>query len=116
VNDGRPQPFEPLTAVGFARLSPSTPASSTSIPVTLHGAAGIHPTRSQPQPAGSRAVGSNTSLLAALMFLAKTAIGLTQDPRPGLTHWGDVLQIVWRIVAPVLLGLTALSIRGRVKR
>jgi Pentapeptide repeats (9 copies) len=33
-----------------------------------------------------------------------------------LTAWGDVIRIVLRIGGPVLLGLAALAVRGRVKR
>ena len=33
-----------------------------------------------------------------------------------LTPWGDVIRIVLRVGGPVLLGLAALAVRGRVKR
>ena len=33
-----------------------------------------------------------------------------------LTHWGDVIRMLLRIAGPVLLGLAALALRGRVKR
>lgn len=33
-----------------------------------------------------------------------------------LTAWGDVIRIVLRVGGPVLLGLAALAVRGRVKR
>jgi Pentapeptide repeats (9 copies) len=58
----------------------------------------------------------DTSFPAALVYGARTAIGLTRDPQPTLTRLGDVLQIAIRIIVPVLLGLAVLSIRGRVKR
>jgi hypothetical protein len=58
----------------------------------------------------------DTSFPAALVYGARTAIGLARDPQPALTRWGDVFQIGVRIVVPVLLGLAVLSIRGRVKR
>jgi len=36
---------------------------------------------------------------------------------PGtLTDWGDELRLVLRVGGPVLLGLAALAVRGRVKR
>jgi hypothetical protein len=37
-------------------------------------------------------------------------------PQPELTRFGDVVQILLRILGPVLLGLAVLSVRGRVKR
>jgi uncharacterized protein YjbI with pentapeptide repeats len=58
----------------------------------------------------------DTSFLAAVVYGARTAIGLARDPQPALTRWGDVLQIAVRITVPVLLGLAVLSIRGRVRR
>ncbi len=33
-----------------------------------------------------------------------------------LTGWGDIIRIVLRIAGPVMLGLAALAVRGRVKR
>jgi hypothetical protein len=33
-----------------------------------------------------------------------------------LTPWGDCIRIILRIGGPVLLGLAALAVRGRVKR
>jgi hypothetical protein len=59
---------------------------------------------------------SDTSFPAAVLYGARTAIGLSRDPQPALTGWGDVMQIIVRITVPVLLGLAVLSIRGRVKR
>jgi uncharacterized protein YjbI with pentapeptide repeats len=59
---------------------------------------------------------SDTSFPAAVIYGARTAIGLPGDPQPALTRWGDVMQIIVRITVPVLLGLAVLSIRGRVKR
>ena len=37
-------------------------------------------------------------------------------PARGLTRPGSVLRIVLRVLGPILIGLTLLSIRGRVKR
>jgi uncharacterized protein YjbI with pentapeptide repeats len=53
---------------------------------------------------------------SALRYSGRTAIGLLPKDQPTLTPLGDVLQIAVRILVPVLLGLAALSIRGRVKR
>jgi hypothetical protein len=33
-----------------------------------------------------------------------------------LTNSGDVLQLILRILGPVFLGLTLLSLRGRIRR
>jgi uncharacterized protein YjbI with pentapeptide repeats len=57
-----------------------------------------------------------TSFAGAVLYCARTAIGLTRTPQPALTRWGDGLQIAVRITVPVLLGLAVLSIRGRVRR
>jgi uncharacterized protein YjbI with pentapeptide repeats len=62
------------------------------------------------------ASGQATGAIAAVIYGARTAIGLSRDPQPALTRWGDMLQIIVRIMAPVLLGLAVLSVRGRVKR
>jgi hypothetical protein len=51
-----------------------------------------------------------------LIYSAETAIGLARTSQNELTRFGGVVRIVWRLVAPVLLGLAVLSIRGRVKR
>jgi uncharacterized protein YjbI with pentapeptide repeats len=59
---------------------------------------------------------ADTSFVDAMLYGARTAIGLPRTPQPNLTRWGDVLQILLRIIVPVLLGLSVLSIRGRVKR
>jgi hypothetical protein len=56
------------------------------------------------------------NLWGTLRYLARTAIGLPFEPQPALTPRGEVLQIVVRVVAPVLLGLAALAIRVRIKR
>jgi uncharacterized protein YjbI with pentapeptide repeats len=63
-------------------------------------------------PAGGQATGA----AAAVIYGVRTAIGLSRDPQPVLTRWGDMLQIMVRITVPVLLGLAVLSVRGRVKR
>jgi len=51
-----------------------------------------------------------------MVYGARTIIGLTRDSQPRLTRGGDVLQVLLRVIAPVLLGLAILSVRGRVKR
>jgi hypothetical protein len=33
-----------------------------------------------------------------------------------LTEWGEAIRLVLRVGGPVLLGLAALAVRGRVKR
>ena len=57
-----------------------------------------------------------SSVIEALIYSARTGVGLMRDTQPALTLWGDVIQILVRIAVPVFLGLTVLSIRGRVKR
>jgi hypothetical protein len=61
-------------------------------------------------------VTADTSFGGAVVYGARTVIGLARDPQPRLTRWGDILQILLRILGPVLLGLAILSVRGRVKR
>jgi hypothetical protein len=61
-------------------------------------------------------VTADTSFGGALVFGARTVIGLTNSPQPRLTRRGEVAQILLRIIVPVLLGLAILSVRGRVKR
>lgn len=58
----------------------------------------------------------NTSFTDTMIYGARTALGLPREPQPILTRWGDLFLIGLRIIVPVLLGLAALSIRGRVKR
>ena len=48
---------------------------------------------------------------------AVLSLDLASRHLPGvLTEWGDVLRIALRIAGPVLIGLAALAMRGRVKR
>jgi hypothetical protein len=70
----------------------------------------------QPPPATPAAAVAGTAFPDALLFSARTALGLSSDPPPRLTAWGGVIQIAVRVTVPVLLGLAVLSIRGRVKR
>jgi uncharacterized protein YjbI with pentapeptide repeats len=57
-----------------------------------------------------------SSFTDAMIYSARTAIGLLRDPQPPLSRFGDVVQLGVRISVPFLLGLAVLSIRGRVKR
>jgi hypothetical protein len=57
-----------------------------------------------------------TSFVDAMLGGARTAIGLPYPSQPSLTDWGELLQILLRLIVPVLLGLAVLSVRGRVKR
>jgi uncharacterized protein YjbI with pentapeptide repeats len=93
-------------ALGPTPASPSPPRA-TQAPTT--------PTRAPPATTVTTAT-ADTSFGGALVYGARTVIGLTRDPQPRLTRRGDVLQILLRILGPVLLGLAVLSVRGRVKR
>jgi hypothetical protein len=57
-----------------------------------------------------------TELLDAAIYSAGTATSVIGAPARGLTRPGSVLRIVLRVLGPILIGLTLLSIRGRVKR
>jgi hypothetical protein len=61
-------------------------------------------------------VNSQATFWSALRYSSRTAIGLLPKNQPDLTPFGEVLQISVRVLVPVLLGLAALSLRGRVKR
>jgi hypothetical protein len=50
----------------------------------------------------------------SVLFAAKSTLSLPVQEQ--LTSWGEVLRILLRLTGPVLLGLTLLSVRGRVKR
>jgi len=52
----------------------------------------------------------------AVTYSAATASALADPPARRLTPAGDALRIMLRVLGPVLLALTALSIRGRIKR
>jgi hypothetical protein len=69
-----------------------------------------------PSPPTPTAATADTSFGGAMVYSARTVIGLTRDPQPRLTRFGDAVQILLRILGPVLLGLAVLSVRGRVKR
>jgi uncharacterized protein YjbI with pentapeptide repeats len=59
----------------------------------------------------------DTGYWGAVVYSARTAIGLPRTPQPKLEHpQGDIIQIALRITVPLLIALAVLSIRGRVKR
>lgn len=60
--------------------------------------------------------GGPDELPDAIRFSAQAAAALLRDPDRTLTPLGEWLHLGVRLVGPVLLGLTVLSIRGRVKR
>jgi hypothetical protein len=66
------------------------------------------------QPAES-ALAANPSFVTAL-FTAFTATVFRSIDGINLTFVGELLSALLRIIGPLLLGLTILSIRGRVKR
>ena len=52
-----------------------------------------------------------------VLYAAGSVVSLDLGHVPGvLTNWGDVVRLVLRIGGPILLGLAALAVRGRVKR
>jgi hypothetical protein len=66
-----------------------------------------------------RAHGPGPSYLYCVLYAAGSVVSLSlaNGHLPAvMTAWGDVIHIVLRIAGPVLLGLAALAIRGRVKR
>jgi uncharacterized protein YjbI with pentapeptide repeats len=100
------RPIAPSTSSKSAAIR----ASTTAAPVTS-----VAPTTTAVSPTSTTAP-ANTSFGGALIFAARTVIGLSRDPQPRLTWWGDVFQVLLRVLGPVLLALAVLSIRGRVKR
>ena len=55
----------------------------------------------------------------ALLYSVQTAtnlLGSNVVPLNRLTGWGDALQILLRLIGPLLLGLAVVSLRGRVSR
>ena len=55
------------------------------------------------------------SYWTSLLYAFRSTISLT-DSQVTLTAWGSFFQALLRITGPVLLGLTLLALRGRVKR
>jgi hypothetical protein len=102
--------------------SPTQAQTSASGPVATRSTTSTSISGSQTPPATMSAsvtttsTPPDTSFGGALVYGARTVIGLGRDPQPPLSRWGDVLQILLRLIGPVLLGLAIFSIRGRVKR
>jgi hypothetical protein len=92
---------------GFDRRPYTAPTSTTTVARPTPTVVVIAPPTTKP---------ADTSFLGAVRYASRTAVGLPREPQPRLSAWGDALQILVRIVVPVLLGLALLSIRGRVKR
>ena len=67
-------------------------------------------------PASPATSATDQSLVGALLYGARTIIGLNPTPAPVLTELGQVLLIAVRVLGPLLLGLALLALRGRVKR
>jgi hypothetical protein len=82
---------------------PARPAPATTAP-------------SSTAAASSTAPVADRSLLGALLYGARTIIGLNPTPPPPLTRFGEALLIAVRVLGPLLLGLALLALRGRVKR
>jgi len=61
---------------------------------------------------------SSAGFLDASLAVSRLGVGLAGDSFAALkpNGAGSLIQIIARIALPVLLGLMALSIRGRVKR
>lgn len=57
-----------------------------------------------------------TSLSSGLLHSARSVALLPQGDEIELTELGQILQIVLRVIGPVLIGLTALALRSRIKR
>ena len=50
------------------------------------------------------------------LYSARDSTSLLQAAAVPLTRWGNVIEMVLRLLAPVLLGLALLAVRGRIKR
>jgi hypothetical protein len=99
-----------FTHTAFARLP--TPADRVSAVNLQTGAV----TYSQP---GSRGSNAATSLSKALEFSAReslSALRASGSPALGTIGPGTVLDLLLRLLGPLLLGLAALAVRGRTKR
>ena len=57
----------------------------------------------------------STSYWKSLLFAFRSTVSLT-DAQVNLTAWGGLFQALLRLTGPVLLALTLLALRGRVKR
>jgi uncharacterized protein YjbI with pentapeptide repeats len=98
----------------------STPATRRVPPSSTAGRA--RPASTTTTPTSTAATGSTAPVVSArspvgaLLYGARTIIGLNPTPPPPLTRFGEVLLIAVRVVGPLLLGLALLAVRGRVKR
>ena len=52
----------------------------------------------------------------ALLFALESSVSLLHPPRASLTLGGEVVQVVLRLLGPLLVGLALLAVRARVKR
>lgn len=59
---------------------------------------------------------ANNSYLDGLLHSARAAALFPQADDINLTQGGQILQIALRVLGPVLIGLTALALRARIKR
>jgi hypothetical protein len=62
-----------------------------------------------------RAPGFLVSVLYAAGAVVSLDVVIQRVPEV-LTEWGEAIRLVLRVGGPVLLGLAALAVRGRVKR
>jgi uncharacterized protein YjbI with pentapeptide repeats len=111
--------FDPYVAsatAGAATTSPREPTPTTRSARESTLTTRPSPARSTPPNALISTPSADTSFGGALVYGARTVIGLGRDPQPRLTRRGDVAQVLLRLLGPVLLGLAILSVRGRVKR
>jgi uncharacterized protein YjbI with pentapeptide repeats len=98
------------------------PASSSPVTRPASTATGVATTQTVPvttvptSTAGSTTAPVANRLTGALLYGARTIVGLNPIPLPQLNRVGEVLLIGVRILGPLLLGLALLAVRGRVKR
>jgi hypothetical protein len=76
----------------------------------------LQPALAKPFPPSPGDVVEAWGSLEAWTFSAGTATAIIGAPESQLTQAGRVMRIALRILAPLLLGLALLAIRGRVKR
>jgi hypothetical protein len=60
--------------------------------------------------------GRHRSYLSSVRFSLEESISLLRGSNETLTNAGQSIDIVLRLVGPLLFGLTVLALRGRVKR
>jgi hypothetical protein len=107
--DAAASPDAQPTSTTMARSGPS---SSTAAPARPS----VRSAPATTAPASPAASVADRSLVEALLYGARTIIGLNPTPAPDLTQFGQVLLITVRVLGPLLLGLALLALRGRVKR